>query len=109
MKVIYCKDWNEMVNIPNKNGIYINGETGDKYTFKNNLIHICNGKPAIEYSNGDKFWFRNGIRHRLYGPAVEWSDGSKSWCLFGIGYSEDDYNEIMKNVLLFLWNNRRKL
>ena len=108
MNITHCKDRNEIIKIPNKNGMYINDDYGTKHTFKNNLRHSYNGKPAIEYSDGTKKWFRNGMEHRLYGPAVEYSD-TRRWFLFGVHYFEDDYNEIMKNVLLFLWKNRDKL
>ena len=109
MNTIHCKDWDEIIKIPNKNGMYINDWDGNKYTFKNNKYHSYNGKPAIENSDGYKCWYRNGLFHRLYGPAVECSDGNKRWWLFGVHYFEDEYNEIMKNVPLFYWKNRRKL
>ena len=28
--------------------------------------------PAIEYADGDKFWYQNGNLHRTDGPAIEW-------------------------------------
>ena len=39
--------------------------------------------PAIEYSNGEKFWYINGKCHREDGPAVEYSDGYKAWWIDG--------------------------
>jgi len=39
--------------------------------------------PAIEYNNGDKYWYRNDQRHREDGPAIEWADGDKEWYLNG--------------------------
>ena len=110
MKVIHCKDWIEIINIPNKNGMYIDDKYGIKYTFKDNEYHSYNGKPAIEYCDGTKVWYRNGKGHRLYGPAVERCEGLKTWWLFGTRYSEDEYNKIINNnVLLFYWKNRDKL
>jgi len=50
---------------------------------------LINGKfhredgPAIEWSNGDKEWFKNGKRHREDGPAVEWFNEDKEWWLNG--------------------------
>ena len=35
--------------------------------------------PAIEYFNGDKYWFIHGTNHRLDGPAIEWTNGTKHW------------------------------
>jgi hypothetical protein len=43
------------------------------------LFHRLEG-PAIEYKNGNKFWFQNGRRHRIDGPAAECEDGAyKAW------------------------------
>ena len=36
-----------------------------------------------EYSNGSKYWWLNGERHRTDGPAIEWYNGSKEWYLNG--------------------------
>ena len=109
MKFTHCKDWRELENIPNKEGMYIDDKNGDKYTFKDNEYHSYNGKPAIEYCDGTKVWYRNGKGHRLYGPAVERCEGLKTWWLFDNEYYESDYNEIMKNVPLFYWKNMDKL
>ena len=106
MNITHCKNYDELYNILNKDGMYIDDEDGYKYTFKNNLLHSYNGKPAVEMCDGFKGWYRNGLYHRLYGPAIECSDGDKRWFLFGIQYYEDEYNEIMKNVPLFYWKNR---
>ena len=35
--------------------------------------------PAVEITNGDRFWYVNGKQHRLDGPAAEYADGSKEW------------------------------
>jgi len=37
------------------------------------------GAPAIEWADGDKFWYINGELHREDGPAVEFLDGGKEW------------------------------
>ena len=43
-----------------------------------NIWHRTDG-PAVEYSNGTKFWYLNGRLHRTDGPAVEWPDGTEEW------------------------------
>ena len=54
-------------------------EHGDKvWRNKEGNWHRIGG-PAIEYSNGTKYWFDNGKQHRIDGPAVEWSSGRKEW------------------------------
>ena len=48
--------------------------------------------PAIEYSNGTKVWYINGLRHRTDGPAIEWADGDKEWCLNGVRLSKKEFD-----------------
>jgi len=45
--------------------------------------------PAIERSNGDKFWYKEGKPHRIDGPAIEWSNGDKEWCKEGVWHKTD--------------------
>ena len=53
----------------------------------NNIVYYLNGeihregRPAIEYADGDKAWFLNGNLHREDGPAIEKTDGGKRWWL----------------------------
>jgi len=43
-----------------------------------------NVKPtAVEYVNGDKYWYLDGKLHREDGPAREYADGEKHWYLHG--------------------------
>ena len=48
------------------------------------------------YTNGTKFWYLNGKRHREDGPAVEYADGTKYWYLNGKEFTEKEFNERMK-------------
>ena len=59
---------------------------GSKYWSRNGKLHRKDG-PAVEYANGYKVWWLDGKRHREDGPAVEWSDGSKEWYLNGKRYT----------------------
>ena len=51
----------------------------------------------IEYSNGAKFWFLNGKRHREDGPAIEYSDGDKYWYLNGKEIFHLEYKILYKD------------
>jgi hypothetical protein len=51
---------------------------GDKYWYLNGLLHRENG-PAVELIEGDKFWRLNGKLHRVNGPACDYNNGDKSW------------------------------
>ena len=53
-----------------------------EYTNSSGQLHREDG-PAIEYHNGNKHWYINGLRHRTDGPACEDSDGSKVWYING--------------------------
>jgi hypothetical protein len=50
------------------------------------------------YSNGDKYWYLNGRRHRDDGPAVESSEGDKYWYLNGKQLTEGEFNRRMNPV-----------
>ena len=67
-------------HIPRKfTGICTIGNTIRYY--KNGLLH-CIDDAAIEDSDGNKFWYLNGERHRINGPAIE-SNGHKEWWVNG--------------------------
>jgi len=58
--------------------MYIN-EYGTKiYKNSKGYYHREDG-PALEYTNGDKFWYKEGRWHRENSPAREWIDGNKEW------------------------------
>jgi len=46
------------------------------------------------YENGDKRWFQNDKLHRLDGPAIEWIDGTKWWYINGISLTEEEFNKV---------------
>jgi protein associated with RNAse G/E len=60
--------------------------------------------PAIEFFNGNKYWFNHGKYHRLDGPAIECNDGSRSWYINNIfigrsqdGFTPEDFEEYKIN------------
>jgi hypothetical protein len=48
------------------------------------------------YPDGTKAWYQNGEHHRLDGPSIEWSNGSKEWWIDDTEYSEDEFNQLLK-------------
>jgi hypothetical protein len=62
--------------------VYTVKVTADKTEWRNERgqrqRHRLDG-PAVEWANGEKYWYQNGQRHRLDGPAVEWANGAKTW------------------------------
>jgi len=45
--------------------------------------------PAVEYANGNKYWYQHGKKHREDGPAVEDANGNKCWYQHGQSHRED--------------------
>ncbi len=77
-----------------------------KREYKNELgeYHRTDG-PALEWGNGDKEWWINGLRHREDGSAIEWSDGDKWWYLNNIKYTKEEFDqEVIKLKLKRLVN-----
>jgi hypothetical protein len=66
---------------------------GDKIYYKDKAMNIRHREdgPAIEGSDGNKFWYLNGKLHREDGPAVVWKNGDKRWYLNGKEYSEKEF------------------
>ena len=73
-----------------EDGPAIEWTNGSKFWYLHGELHHENG-PAIEWSDGTKEWYQNGKLHRVDGPASEWSDGSTSWWFNGEQYSETEH------------------
>ena len=54
------------------------------------------GGPAVEWSDGGKLWYQNGLPHRLDGPAIEWWNGDKRWFIHGVEMTEAEFKEAVK-------------
>ena len=70
-------------------------EYGTMYYNGAGQLHRDDG-PAVEWANGSKMWYQNGIRHRTDGPAIEWADGRKEWWINGTQMTEDEFNQAVK-------------
>ena len=83
---------------------------GTKYWYKNGKRHRENDLPAIELKNGDKYWFKNDKRHRENDlPAIEYSNGTKYWYKNGERHRDNDKPAIeLKNGNKF-WHKNGKL
>jgi len=61
---------------------------GSKFWYLDGERHRVVG-PAVERADGTKAWYLNGTLHRVDGPAIESSDGYKAWWLNGRQHRED--------------------
>ena len=82
----------EMTIFHREDGPAVEYPDGDKAWYLNGLLHREDG-PALERSNGDKAWWLNGQLHRVDGPAIEWADGYKAWYLNGIRMTEEEHRQ----------------
>ena len=71
------------------NGLIID-EYGNKFYYKNDMRHNEDG-PAAVYSHGSEEWFINDERHRITGPAVKLSDGTEYWYLHDVEMTEEEH------------------
>jgi hypothetical protein len=83
---------NELGQLHRTDGPAVEWNNGDKWWYINGKYHRTDG-PAIENDNGNKYWFIKGKFHREDGPAVEWSDGRKYWYLNNIKYTEEEFHQ----------------
>tara|TARA_R110001632_G_scaffold84726_2_gene186623 strand:+ start:417 stop:680 length:264 start_codon:yes stop_codon:yes gene_type:complete len=73
-------------------------EHGDKFYYSDKemtVLHREDG-PAVEYSDGSKAWYINGLLHREDGPAYEDVNGTKRWFINGKKLTEDEFNDRLK-------------
>jgi len=77
MKTIKISSW---LNVPENFTGVVEYSDGSKYWYKNGKLHREDG-PAIENSNGTKEWYKEGNLHREDGPACEYRSGHKEWFL----------------------------
>lgn len=82
----------EEINVLSLNFTGISEYTdGSKYWWLKGKRHRLDG-PACEWINGTKIWCVNGKRHRLDGPAYEWADGRKEWFVDNKQVIEEHHN-----------------
>jgi len=79
----------------------IDGDGTKWWNLPNGNLHR-EGRPAVEFGNGSKYWYINNKRHREDGPAIEYGSGDKEWWVNGIEYSEQEYKAEMRSIKLKL-------
>ena len=75
----------------------VEGDEYDTHRYYNTAdqLHRDDG-PAVEYTDGSKYWYQNGLRHRTDGPAIECADGTKRWYINGVRLTEAEFNQAVK-------------
>ena len=76
---------------------------GDKKWYKNEILHRDNDLPAVEFENGTKKWYQYGLLHRDNDlPAIEFCNGTKQWYKNGKLYNKDHYKKSNYNIIYIL-------
>ena len=71
-------------------------KSGTRYYYNaDNKLHRLDG-PAVEYADGDKYWYQNDQFHRTNGPAIMLADGRKWWYLNDRPLTEAEFNLAVK-------------
>ncbi len=85
MEVLKLKSY---VSAPKNYTGIVEWDNGSKFWYKEGLLHREDG-PAREYTNGDKYWDKEGKLHRTDGPAIVGINGYKEWFVNGdlVGYT----------------------
>ena len=87
MKKVYKNSKGELHR---EDGPAVEWSNGDKYWYLNDHLHRTDG-PAVERTNGYKAWYLNGQRHRTDGPAIEYENGDKDWYLNSKRLTEEEF------------------
>ncbi len=70
------------------------------YYNEKNEFHREDG-PALEFTNGNKYWYINGLKHRIDGPAAQNDSIGKVYYIMGKEYSYEDWLAIKDYPLLW--------
>jgi hypothetical protein len=90
---------NELGQLHRTDGPAIEWDNGEKRWYIDGLRHR-EDDPAVERSDGGKEWYINDKCHREDGPAVEYRNGSKDWYLNGNYYSEQEWQDKVIKIKL---------
>lgn len=84
-----------------EDGPAIEWSDGSKFWYVNGLCHSDN-TFAVEDPYGGKYWYFKGMRHRLDGPANKYSSfplptkpAIKTWCIYNKEVSLPEYKEVL--------------
>lgn len=95
-----------------EDGPAVEWENGDKEWYINGILNNYNGPAVIR--KDVKVWYVNGVKHRVNGPAVEYTCGTKEWWVNGKRHRENgpaieivtDNNSSLANKYHFYLNGR---
>jgi hypothetical protein len=91
--------YNNQGQFHNENGPAIEYIDGTKSWYVNGVRHRDDGPARVSWT-GAKFWYKNGKLHREDGPAIEYANGSNQYWYEGFHieecYSDEYLNKWIK-------------
>jgi hypothetical protein len=81
---------------------FIDGE-GNKLWFRHGLRHRDGDEPAYIAKDGDKAWYKDGELHREGKPAVEYANGTVEWWIDGIQMTAGEVSKYKEALLKEEW------
>jgi len=75
---------------------------GTKRYYKDNkftVLHRLDG-PAVEHTDGSKFWYKDGELHRIDGPAVIYANGVNYWVVDGKELTSKEVDEFKRKLAI---------
>ncbi len=75
----------------NRSTCTIDSDGTKRWKNKQGQLHRIDG-PAVEWFDGDKYWYLNDKLHREDGPAIERASGAKYWYIEGEELTREEFN-----------------
>ena len=89
--------YNSVEQLHRDDGPAIEWANGTRHWYQNGLLHRTNG-PAVLCADGTELWYQNGLRHRTDGPAIVTPSGYKAWYINGEPLTEAEFNQAIKSL-----------
>jgi hypothetical protein len=66
-------------------------EGGRTSFFKDGQLHRDDDLPSVIWRDGSKFWYQNGLSHRLNGPSDIYASGNKGYYINGKNLTPEEH------------------
>ena len=93
---------NELGQLHRTDGPAVIHSNGDQFWYLNGMKHRTDG-PAVIFTSGYQIWHLNGHLHRTNGPAIIYPNGDKQYWIRGNRLTEDEFNDIIQDEEHLNW------
>jgi hypothetical protein len=92
-------EWKVNGKLHREDGPAIERTNGDRFYYKNGRIHRDGGEPAV-ITDIYVMWCKDGQYHREDGPAIQYNDGDCQYFIGGKSLTKDEFDERQKEVTI---------